>query len=163
MNEQFQASEEATYPARITNQDGRVQNVDMQLLPGGNGQYEGNVIASRTGIFQATIALDDGSEAEKLIEPITYRVVPPKVESSAFWLNEKLLREIADKSGGKYFRLDELDQLPEELPKRVQRVAFKSPARPLWDWNRYFRFFAFLLPVVLLSAEWAIRKWYKLL
>ena len=163
LNEQFRASEEPSYPAKITNQDGRVQNVEMQLLPGGNGQYEGNVIASRTGIFQATIALETGAEAEKLIEPITYRVVAPKVESSAFWLNEKLLREIADKSGGKYFRLDELDQLPEALPKRVQRVAFKSPARPLWDWNKYFRFFAFLLPVVLLSAEWAIRKWYKLL
>ena len=163
LNEQFSPANDASQSVLITNQDGRKQEVEMQLLPGDNGQYEGNVIASRTGTFTATIRLGDDPEDEKLIEPITYRVVTPKVESNAFWLNEKLLKEIADKSGGKYFRLDEIDQLPSELPKRVQRVTFKSPAEPLWDWNRYFRLFAFLLPVILLTAEWAIRKWYKLL
>ena len=121
------------------------------------------MIASRTGSFKATIDLGDIQDGEKLIEPISYRVVPPKVESNAFWLNEKLLKDIADKSGGAYLRLDEIEKLPELLPKRVQRVSFKSPARPLWDWNQYFRYLAFLLPVLLLSAEWAIRKWYKLL
>ena len=162
LNEQFAPSTEPEYTAKITNQDGRSQNTELQLLPGNTGQYEGNAIASRTGTFQTTIDFG-GSDTEKLIEPITYRVVPPKVESNAFWLNEKLLKDIANQSGGKYFRLNEIDQLPEALPKRVQRVSFKSPARPLWDWNKYFRMAAFLLPVLLLSAEWAIRKWYKLM
>ena len=162
LNEQFAPSDEATYSTKITNQDGRSQQMEMQLLPGNSGQYEGNVIASRTGIFQATIDFGEQS-GDELIEPITYRVVPPKVESNAFWLNEKLLKEVAEKSGGQYFRLDEIEKLPEVLPKRVQRVSFKSPARPLWDWNQYFRMAAFLLPVILLSAEWAIRKWYKLM
>ena len=163
LDEQFRPATKPSYPAKITSQDGRVQTVEMQLLPGGDGQYEGNVIASRTGAFDATIDLQAAADGDKLIEPITFRVVPPKVESNAFWLNEKLLKEIADKSGGRYFRLDEINQLPKALPKRIQRVAFKSPARPLWDWNRYFRYIAFMLPVLLLTAEWAIRKWYKLL
>ena len=163
LDEQFAPSTQNSHSVKITNQNGLTQKVEMQLLPGDGGQYEGSVIASRTGTFTATIDLGDNAEDEKLIEPITYRVVPPKVESNAFWLNEKLLKEIADKSGGKYFRLDQIDRLPEELPKRVQRVSFKSPAEPLWDWNQYFRMFAFLLPVILLTAEWSIRKWYKLL
>ncbi len=163
LDEQFQPSATPTFMAKITNQNGRIQNVEMQLLPGDSGQYEGNVIASRTGSFQATINLGDDGDSTRLIEPVSWRVVPPKVESNAFWLNEKLLQEIADKSGGKYFRVSEISQLPEILPRRVQRVAFKSPAKPLWDWNRYFRYFAFLLPVILLTAEWGLRKWYKLM
>ena len=74
-----------------------------------------------------------------------------------------MLRDIAEQSGGRYFRLDEVNALPESLPQRVQRVAFKSPPKPLWDWNTLFRYAAFLLPVVLLTTEWAVRKWYKLL
>ena len=41
LNEQFRPSAESRYTAAVINQDGRSQNVDMQLLPGGNGQYEG--------------------------------------------------------------------------------------------------------------------------
>ncbi len=163
LTEQFVPSEKPSFTAVLKTQDGLSQKVEMQLLPGGNGQYEGNVIASRTGVFSATIELSDDQNENKLIEPITYRVVPPKVESNAFWLNEKLLKEIATKSGGQYFRLNEIDSIPAAIPKRVQRVSFKSPAKPLWDWNHFLRGIAFLLPVVLLTVEWAVRKWYKLL
>lgn len=162
LTEQFLPSTEPSISASISSQNGRIQNVEMQLLPGDSGQYEGSIIASRTGVFEATIKLD-GNDSERLIEPISYRVVPPRVESNAFWLNEKILEDIAVESGGRYIRLNEIDDLPALLPRRIQRVAFKSPAKPLWDWNRYFRYLAFLLPVVLLTAEWAVRKWYKLL
>ena len=49
------------------------------------------------------------------------------------------------------------------LPTLVTRAEFNSPPEPIWDVNKYFRLFAFLLPVVLLSTEWALRKWFKLL
>lgn len=160
---QFQPSTEQSLQATITNQNGRRQKVAMQLLPGGDGQYEGNVVASRTGNFSATIELGKGEADEKWIEPVSYRVVPPKVESGTYWLNEKLLKEIAEQSGGRYFNLSQIDLLPDVLPSRVQRVTFKSPAKPLWDWNRYLRYLAFALPVLLLGCEWALRKWYKLL
>ncbi|MEM9409678.1 MAG: hypothetical protein AAGA30_01105, partial [Planctomycetota bacterium] len=162
LSEQFLPSDKETQILTITDQNGRTQNLQMQLLPGGTGQYEGSLVATRTGNFEATITIDDGQD-EKVIEPISFRVVPPQIESNAYWLNEKLLKEIAAKSGGEYFRLDEIDELPEKLPQRIRKIAFKSPSRPLWDWNQLFRTFAFLIPVVLLSIEWGVRKWYKLL
>ncbi len=162
LDEQFLPTSEETVTASISSQDGRIQNVELQRLPGDTGQFEGSTTATRTGTFEATIALQ-GNNDQRLIEPISYRVVPPRVESGSFWLNEKLLQDIAQQSGGAYFRLDEVGSLPKALPRRVQRVSFKSPPRPLWDWNTLFRYAAFLLPVILLTTEWAVRKWYKLL
>lgn len=149
--------------AVVRSDDGRTQKVELRRLPGDQGRYEGLMVAARTGNYQATIDLGGDETEEKLLDPIPFRIVTPKVESNAFWLNEKLLTEIATQSGGKYFRLSELSELPAALPSLVTRAEFNSPPEPLWDWNKYFRFFAFLLPVVLLSIEWTLRKWYKLL
>ena len=163
LDEQFMPSSMESVTIDIANNDGRSQKVEMQLLPGNTGQYQGSVIASRTGVYRGSVDIGASGNSEELVEPITYRVVAPKVESSSFWLNEKLLKEIASQSGGEYFHLNEISKLPDVLPTRVQRVSFKSPAKPLWDWNQTFRFCAFFLPVILLTAEWALRKWYKLL
>jgi len=78
-------------------------------------------------------------------------------------LNEKLLSEIATQSGGQYFRLEQLDKLPAALPTLVTRAEFNSPPKPLWDANKYLRWLFYGLPVVLLTIEWILRKWYKLL
>jgi hypothetical protein len=163
LDEHFSPATQPTFPLRITSDEARVQRADLQLLPGSSGQYEATIAATRTGTFEATIEFPDSTAGDGLIEPVVYRVVPPKVESNAYWLNEKLLKEIADKSGGRYLRLDEYKQLVELLPRQVKRVSFRSPSRPLWDWNDWLRYTAFLLPVVLLGTEWALRKWYKLL
>ena len=90
-------------------------------------------------------------------------MVPPSAEASSFWLNEKLLKDIAETSGGKYIELEQVSELPAALPRLVTRAEFNSPPEPIWDVNQYVRFLFFLLPVVLLTSEWAIRKWYKLL
>ena len=74
-----------------------------------------------------------------------------------------MLREIAEQSGGKYFRLSELGELPAALPTLETRAEFNSPPRPVWDLNRLTRYLALLLPIALLGFEWAVRKWFKLL
>jgi len=163
LDSQYRPLNTPTVEALVRSDDGRRQKIELQRLPGDQGRYEGLMVASRTGNYEATIELAGDDAEEKLLDPIPFRIVTPKVESNAFWLNQKLLSEIATQSGGKYFRLDELDQLPAALPSLVTRAEFNSPPEPLWDWNKYLRFFAFLIPVVLLSIEWTLRKWYKLL
>jgi hypothetical protein len=163
LDQEFRPSTEKEVTAIIRSADGRTQNVVMKLLPQQDGRYEGTFIAQRTGSFDATIKLSGGEVDEKLIDPISIRVVPPSAESGAFWLNEKLLTEIAEISGGKYYRLEKIKQLPDDLPQLITRAEFNSPPEPLWDLSQYIRWFVFFLPVALLSLEWAIRKWYKLL
>jgi len=162
LDQEFRPSTQEIHQAKIRSDDGRTQTVELKLLPNQEGRYEGTFVAQRIGNYQATIDLGTEGE-EKLIDPIAFRVVPPTAESGAYWLNEKLLSEIATQSGGKYFHLDELDQVATSLPTLVTRAEFNSPPEPIWDGNRILRWLMFGLPVVLLTIEWILRKWYKLL
>lgn len=163
LDNQFRPSTEPTIDAIVQDADGRSQTIEMQLLPQQEGRYEGTFVAQRTGKFEATIDLGIADADEKLIDPISFRVVAPSAESSSFWLNEKLLKDIAETSGGEYVELDRVSELPAVLPRLVTRAEFNSPPEPIWDVNQYLRFLFFLLPVLLLTCEWALRKWYKLL
>jgi hypothetical protein len=70
---------------------------------------------------------------------------------------------VAAKSGGAYIPLDQIERLPDLLPTKITRAEFNSPPRPLWDASQFLRWSVFLLPALLLSFEWALRKYYKLL
>ena len=151
----------AVHKATVRSDDGRSQTVEMKLLPNQEGRYEGTFVAQRIGNYQATIEL--GTSEEKLIDPIAFRVAPPTAESGAFWLNEKLLADIATQSGGKYFQLNQLDDVAAALPTIVTRAEFNSPPKPIWDGNWIVRWGIFALVALLLTFEWILRKWHKLL
>ena len=161
LDEEFRPSMDPIHKAVIRSDDGRSQTVEMKLLPNQEGRYEGTFVAQRIGNYQATIDL--GPSDAKLIDPISFRVVPPTAESGAYWLNEKLLADIATQSGGQYFNLTQMDKLATSLPTIVTRAEFNSPPEPLWDGNSILRWLVFGLPVLLLTVEWILRKWYKLL
>jgi hypothetical protein len=157
--------EELTVPeigAAVRDDEGRARNVALKLLPGQSGEYEARFVANKTGVFQVVVNLP-GTDSESGIEAVTYRVKPPATESRAYWLNEKLLREIAEASGGGYLNLRDLDQLDAMIPRLDTTTEYSSPPRPLWDMNDRIRFLTFLLPFLLLTAEWAVRKKFKLL
>ena len=163
LDQQFQPSKEPEIKAVIRSGDGRSQDVILKLLPQQEGRYEGSFVAQRTGNYVATIELGADDAEEKLIDPVSFRIVPPSAESGAYWLNEKMLMEIATLSGGHYYRLEQIETMPTDLPDLITRAEFNSPPEPLWDVSPLLRWLAFSLPVVLLSLEWMIRKWYKLL
>ena len=72
-------------------------------------------------------------------------------------LDESLLREIARVSGGRYFPLDEAGELPEALPMLNREV---SGSREVELWNHPLVLIAL---IVLLAAEWTLRKKNRLL
>lgn len=167
LDTQFRPSTEQSVEAIVTADDGRTEKIELRLLPQQQGRYEGSFEARRPGNYQATIDLGPGSVSEDpekdLIEPISFRIVTPSAETGAYWLNEPLMAEIAQKSGGAYIPLDQIERLPDLLPTKITRAEFNSPPRPLWDASELLRWSVFLLPAVLLSLEWALRKYYKLL
>jgi uncharacterized membrane protein len=161
LDEQFKPLSQPAVEATVKSSDGREQTITMKMLPNQEGRYQGSFPANRMGQYDATIDL--GASEEKLIDPVSFRIVAPSAESSSYWLNEKLLTDIAERTGGKYLRLDSIEQLPAQLPTMVQRAEFNSPPEPLWDISPFIRWTVFALPVILLTIEWALRKWYKLL
>jgi hypothetical protein len=161
LDAQFQPLMTPEINALIQSADGRLQKVPLKLIPQQEGRYEGSFVAQRTGNYVATLEL--GEEGGKAIDPVPFRIVTPSAESESFWLNEKLLKEIARVSGGNYFRLDEFASLAEEVPALSTKAEFNGPPEPLWDATPALRWLTLLLPALLLTLEWGIRKWKKLL
>jgi hypothetical protein len=162
LDERFEPLAESTLQATIRGDDNWSQTVELRLLPGQEGSYEGSLTAQKTGTFQLELALPGVSEPG-LIEPISFRVIPPSAESSALWLNEKLLRDIAVASGGQFYQLYELDKMITDLPRLSNKTELNSPPIPLWDLTHRLRYSFFILPVILLALEWTLRKKFRLL
>lgn len=88
---------------------------------------------------------------EALEAPVTVAQTPT-IELADLMPNEPLLQEIAETSGGQFYRPGEADQIPQQLP--IFQVITSIPQQqPLWDrWPTY------CLLGLLLTAEWVIRR-----
>jgi hypothetical protein len=87
------------------------------------------------------------------------RVLPPPGEMDRIQLNEQDLQRAARESHGAYYPLSRADALPDELPPGP-RVALDQPCEPLSIWNHPLMF---ALVLSLLTAEWLMRKKWRLL
>ncbi len=85
-------------------------------------------------------------------------VDPPRIEFQEPQLNESALRELATRTRGSYRPISELSTLPEDVPDRVQTVVTTDEPIPLWD-----NWFCLSLLVGILTLEWILRKWNRLL
>lgn len=131
----------------------------IALLPIANrpGSYEATLAARHPGVHQVHIALSGGDAGSGLVES-SFSVELPSVETNQVWLNRPLLMELASLSGGRYFEVNQLDQLAAAVPDRTETIETRSPPRPLWDVR------GMLVGLVgLLCIEWLIRKRFKLL
>ncbi len=162
LNERFEPLTESKLTAVIRGEDNVSLPAELRLIPGQEGSYEGAFVAQRIGVFRVEVQLPGTSESD-LIEPVSFRVIPPSAETNLPWRNDPLLQQIAANSGGKVFQLYELQQLATEIPRMTTKTELRSPPVPLWDLNQRLRLLVFALPVVLLTVEWALRKKFKLL
>jgi hypothetical protein len=129
------------------------------LMPVSNqpGTFEATLTAKKTGRHSLRIRTA-AAEAEGSMIETSFDVVLPSVETNQVWLDKPLLKELAETSGGKYYDIDQLDQLAEAVPDKTRQIEVREKPDPLWD----VRGMMFVL-VGLLGVEWLVRKRYKLL
>jgi hypothetical protein len=123
------------------------------------GRYEAMFTPRQTGVYQARIQLAVGASArEPVVIESSFRVDLPSVETGQVWMNRPLLRELASLSGGRYFDVEQVDELSAAIPDRTEIIASRGPPRPLWDT------LGMLAALVgLLCCEWFVRKRFGLL
>lgn len=124
------------------------------------GEYKVTWIANVEG--KPEVRLDVGGA----VLTTTIQVDEPANEQKATSLNVSALREIAKESGGEYFSIENLDQLPEVVPTQDRTIPQLTTPEPIWgmpEVRREFLLICFFLPFLLLTVEWALRKAYKLL
>ena len=131
---------------------------ELRLVANQPGHYEGTLIAREVGTSEIEVALPDekGGTPVRVSKPVT--VETPRVEFADPRLNRALLADLAARSGGRYFELDTADAIPALVPDRRETVVVREKPRDLWDTWRLLA-----LVAALLTAEWAVRKHYRLM
>jgi len=132
--------------------------VAMLAVANQSGRYEGTFTARQEGAWTIHIQLPSSNSEETGRIESRFLVELPSLETSQIWLNRPLLMDLAKLSGGKYFEVNELDQLVAAVPNRVETIEERSPPRPLWDVP-----VTLILLVGLLSTEWLLRRRFNLL
>lgn len=124
---------------------GPKSEVTLRAIPEQAGLYRGEFMAPAAGVYQFTVERDP-------TVPLDFNVTEPKFEFGETAMNEPLLREMAARSGGAFFREEDLYKLPETIRQKTERV--RSPLEvELWASPLYF-----LLLLSVVTVEWVLRK-----
>ncbi len=132
--------------------------VQLRAVANQPGRYEAAVTAQQTGRHTLRVDFNETSGSAAPHVETTFSISPPSIETERIWQDQALLTELATASGGRYFSIDQVAELPGLIPARQQSIVIQGKPVPLWDTSRML-----LLVVALLAAEWALRKRFKLL
>jgi uncharacterized membrane protein len=132
----------------ITGSDG-TQAVTLRAVPEQPGAFRGELTALAAGLHRFSLA----SDPETVLE---FAVVEPRFEFGDTAMNEGLLRQMAELSGGAFFREENVNALPDAVRAKAETIKTVVDAE-LWSSPLYF-----LLLAVLASTEWALRKRWQL-
>jgi hypothetical protein len=139
--------------------DNNEEPIELTADPSLPGQYLATLVAREHGSYYIT--LQNPNEISKSTpQKVEYSVVPPSVELERPWLNKPLLVDLAKLSGGRYFELAEVDQIPAAIPDKKQVITVSDKPKLLRDSMRLTLLGAIVL---LLGTEWAVRKHFKLI
>ena len=124
----------------------RSRPIELKALPGQAGEYVATVPFNRIGRF--ALKVDNGSDPASL----EYRVtLPPDHELAPGGLADDELRKLAEASGGKFYREEDLHELAKNVKPKSTPYTSKEE---ILLWNVW----GLLWVVFLLSAEWFLRK-----
>ena len=134
----------------------RTRQLVLKAVPNQEGIYQGSINVKSTGRHIVKVKNSKGIDVPNV--QTAFDVSLPTVETNEVALDKPLLVDLATASGGAYFEIDQIDEIPARIPPKVRHSEFQDKPRLLWDTNRLL-----LLLVAFLSVEWAMRKGFKLL
>jgi hypothetical protein len=121
------------------------ESVTLHAVPEQPGMYRGDFTVLAPGLHQFSVKTDPATVFE-------FSAAEAKFEVGETAMNETLLKQMAEISGGGFYREETLHELPDALRAKSERVTSVVDAE-LWASPLYF-----LLLLVVATVEWALRK-----
>lgn len=153
LDEDFRPSEKPELDVRTGDAEGRVHDLKLELVPERPGLYRGTFEVERTGVYSAWVEVNGQRAATTEFE-----VVLPSRENADPAPDPATLQGIAAATSGRFVDLARVDELEAEFPgNEERREPISSELEDAWDnWG------TLLLALLLLSAEWILRKRWEL-
>jgi len=153
----FDPLERELVPAALKGPGGDSASFELRPVANEPGRYEGTVIATQVGLNEIVVTLDGGGEGlVRVAKQMTVEV--PQVEFADPRLNRQLLTAMATRTDGRYFDVNQTDELAALVPQRAETIVIRGRPIELWDTSRLL-----ILLIALLTIEWALRKRLKMM
>lgn len=143
--------------ARVTAPDGGSVDVALPRIPG-ESAFGRTIPATMPGIYRVEIAglagpaMSEATGADSLAALV--RVGDTNREQFGAALNESMLKRLAEVTGGRYWRPDDLSGLADGLTFNSAGIHERQRL-PLWNAP-----FFYILLLVLKCAEWSLRRYW---
>lgn len=124
---------------------GPAQEVVLRAVPEQPGMYRGDYTALLPGVHRFSV------KSEPLVG-VEYTVTEPAFELGETAMNEGMLKQMAEITGGGFFREETLMGLPKMIASKTERVRSFVDAE-LWSSPIYF-----LMVLIFGGLEWYLRK-----
>jgi hypothetical protein len=126
------------------------RRVDLRRNPAMAGVFEGSLVDLAANEYQAVMA-----QPQLPGEPpaTRFKVVAPPGELARLEMDAATLAAAAEATGGKFYTIENADQLPADLPAGRRVPLDNLPPAPLW--NRWWLLAAF---VACITSEWILRR-----
>jgi uncharacterized membrane protein len=136
--------------------DGLAREVMLHAVPGTPGYYRAEFTASEEGNYRLRLPGSGGGDGGTTGGGVDITVRSDDKEFTETALNEPLLREIAETSGGAFLREEDLHKLPGMLSVEPRSITTTKEAE-VWASPIYF-----ILLLIPITIEWFLRKWSEL-
>jgi len=133
--------------------DGISAVVDMTPAADDPGVFHASWTAEKTGSYMAEVTAQKGAE-DLGSDTLPFARTDGVAENFHRTQNRELLQKLAAETGGRYWRPDELGQLPAEISYSDAGISVRD-IKELWNMP-----IVFLWLLLLMAAEWLLRrKW----
>ena len=142
----------AAVTAEITAPSGGVTTVPLEWTMRDDGTYAGRFVTAEAGTYRFTVLAVAGGDSIRSAGGAVL-VDSRGADMDHAELRAALLQRIARETGGKYYPIVDLADLPDDVFLTRSGITVHE-SRDLWDMP-----IVLLLLLVLLGAEWGYRRW----
>lgn len=135
---------------RVLTPDGRSDTLSPALVDGGDGRFTARFETAASGVYRVDVSAEDSgtslgsATAWVLVGGVDTELADPRLDA-------QFLERLSNATGGALLTRDELTTLPE----RLMSTASQIPRQPYDLWHSIW---SFLAVVMLLTAEWSLRR-----
>jgi len=149
----FNLINNATVELVITTPSGDRIAIEPEMDPRNEGIYSADWVSKEDGLYRVEVSAFDSS-AEKLLgeSDVYFLVFSGKSEYFGATQKREFLEKIAADSGGRYYSINDVDRLPEEVLYTESRTS-TTRTLPLWDMPANL-----ILLLTLPILEWMYRR-----
>ena len=148
---QFIDVNDASVVAHVTTPSGRMTDVPLEWALAENGAYSGRFVAEEAGVYAIGADARRGTDTSRAVSAaLLADDQGADVEQAE--LRASLLRRISKETGGRYYPLADAARLAEDVQYTEAGVTVRD-SLDLWDMPSVF-----IVLVLLLGAEWALRR-----